>query len=313
MRWRKQADAFRPWSRADRAPVRGRARRTRVCPGIEALEDRTLLATNPIVAENLLPGSPPSEWQVSGAGDTTLQGFATDISVNEGQTISFKIDDTSNAPYHIDIYRLGYYGGMGARKVATISSSSTKDQVQPAGLTDSSTGLLDCGNWAVSASWAAPSDATSGIYIARLVRDDTGGASQIPFVVRNDASHSDILYQTSDTTWEAYNNYGGNSLYEGSSTIGGGRAVEVSYNRPWNTRAREGGLGMTTGSSGPNTRWSAGWSRTATTSATSRTWTPTAWGPRSCSTRFTWTPATTSTGPVRSARTSRQRGMQASI
>ena len=47
------------------------------------------------------------------------------------------------------------------------------------------------------------------------MRDDgrTGGDSQIPFVVRNDASHSAILYQTSDTTWEAYNDYGGNSLY----------------------------------------------------------------------------------------------------
>ncbi len=76
------------------------------------------------------------------------------------------------------------------------------------------TGLVDCGNWAVSASWAVPSDAVSGVYIAQLVRDDTaGGDSQIPFVVRNDSSHSDIVVQTSDATWEAYNTYGGNSLY----------------------------------------------------------------------------------------------------
>ena len=58
-----------------------------------------------------------------------------------------------------------------------------------------------------------PANAVSGVYIAKLTRTDTGGASHIPFVVRNDASHSDLLFQTSDTTWQAYNTYGGNSLY----------------------------------------------------------------------------------------------------
>ena len=74
----------------------------------------------------------------------------------------------------------------------------------------------------------------SGIYFARLVRTDgTTGASHVFFVVRNDASHSDLLFQTSDTTWQAYNHYGGNSLYVGSPA---GRAYKVSYNRPFGTR-----------------------------------------------------------------------------
>ena len=73
---------------------------------------------NAIVAENLLPGSPASEWDISGIGDPEIQGFATDISIDQGQTVQFKIDAT--AAYKIDIYRLGYYGGLGARKVATI-------------------------------------------------------------------------------------------------------------------------------------------------------------------------------------------------
>ena len=58
----------------------------------------------------------------------------------------------------------------------------------------------------------------SGIYFAKLVRTDgTGGSSHIFFVVRNDASHSDLLFQTSDTTWQAYNDYGGNSLYDAAA------------------------------------------------------------------------------------------------
>src|ERR1044071_1522381 len=69
-----------------------------------------LRAQNAIVAENALPGNLPSEWDVTGIGDPTIQGFATDISVNRGSTISFKINTTASA-YRLDIYRLGYYGG----------------------------------------------------------------------------------------------------------------------------------------------------------------------------------------------------------
>ena len=74
----------------------------------------------------------------------------------------------------------------------------------------------------------------SGVYEAKLVRTDSPGLNnQIMFVVRNDASHSDLIYQTSDTTWQAYNSWGGNSLYVGNPA---GRAYKVSFNRPYNTR-----------------------------------------------------------------------------
>ena len=196
---------------------------------IESLESRTFFSSNPIVAENLLPGTPASQWQVTGNGDLSLQGFTTDISVQRGQPVQFKINDTSAAKYHIDLYRLGYYQGSGARQVASISSSLVLRQVQPAPFIDRQTGLVDCGNWTVSATWNVPADATSGVYAADLVRDDTGAKSQIVFVVRDDLSHSDLLFKTSDTTWEAYNNYGGSSLYTGPHKQ---RAYKVSYNRP---------------------------------------------------------------------------------
>jgi hypothetical protein len=195
---------------------------------------------NPIVAENCLTGNLDTEWQVSGAGDDTIQGFATQMSVNRGSTISFKID-TNASNYRIDIYRLGYYGGRGARKITSVNPSASLPQNQPACLTQPSTGLVDCGNWAVSGSWAVPSTAVSGIYIARLVRADTGGASHIVFVVRDDASTSDMVYQTSDTTWQAYNTYGGGSFYSGGLNTGVGRSYKISYNRPFITRSVDGG------------------------------------------------------------------------
>jgi hypothetical protein len=186
--------------------------------------------SNPIVCENQQPGSPASEWDITGAGDPSIQGFATDISVDQGQTVSFKIKSTT--AYQLDIYRMGYYDGLGARKVATIPSSATTAPSQPACLSDTTTGLVDCGNWAVTASWAVPATAVSGIYFAKATRVGAG-SSHIFFVVRDDDGRSDLLVQTSDTTWQAYNQYGGNSLYTGSPD---GRAYKVSYNRPFTTR-----------------------------------------------------------------------------
>jgi hypothetical protein len=146
---------------------------------------------------------------------------------------------------------MGYYQGNGARLITTVNPSAHLPQTQPACLTNAGTGLIDCGNWAVSASWAVPSTAVSGIYFAKLTNASNGASSHIPFVVRNDSSHSDVLFKTDDTTWEAYNDYGGNSLYYGNTASGCGafgqyscgRAYKVSYNRPFNDRSEGPGYG----------------------------------------------------------------------
>jgi hypothetical protein len=48
---------------------------------------------NQIIAENQLSGTSASVWDIGiGGGSNTIEGFATDISVNRGQTVSFKIN-----------------------------------------------------------------------------------------------------------------------------------------------------------------------------------------------------------------------------
>ncbi|MEO5925045.1 MAG: N,N-dimethylformamidase beta subunit family domain-containing protein [Bryobacteraceae bacterium] len=208
---------------------------------------------NPIVAENCLTGNPSSEWDISGVGSTSIEGFTTDISVNRGGTIQFKIDSSQATAYRLDIYRSGYYGGNGARKVATVLPSVSLPQNQPNCLTNAATGLVDCGNWAVSASWAVPATAVSGVYFAKLTATaGLSGSSHIVFIVRDDSGASDILYQTSDTTWQAYNEWGGNSLYTGSPA---GRAYKVSYNRPFATRIVGGGQDWYFANEYPMVRW----------------------------------------------------------
>ncbi len=195
-------------------------------------------AGNRITRENLLPGNPDSEWDVSGAGDASIQGYATDISYAPGDLARFKID-TPSTNYRVDIYRLGWYSGSGARKVATVQPSVALPQNQPNCLTEPASGLIDCGNWGVSATWAIPTNQTSGVYVAHLVREDpeNGRESHVVFIVRDDTGGSDLLFQTADTTWQAYNAWGGNSLYVGAPGTGPARAYKVSYNRPFSTRA----------------------------------------------------------------------------
>jgi hypothetical protein len=201
------------------------------------------------VAENCLTGTPSSVWDPGINGDDpSIVGFATDISVNVGQTINFKINTNANA-YTMDIYRMGYYGGMGARQVTSITPSVQLPQTQPACTFDPITNLVDCGRWAVTASWNVPTTATSGIYFVLLTRADTQGQNLIFFIVRNDASTSNLLFQTSDETWQAYNEWQpssdatpdpttfGFSLYGPTGVFDiTKRAFKVSYNRPFHTR-----------------------------------------------------------------------------
>ena len=226
--------------------------------------------SNRIVIENaqtsglITPSGEPltrAYWDVPHTA--VIEGFTTDISVNAGGTVNFKINVNNGAgsDYRIEIFRLGYYGGAGARGVAQILNTNAIDQDLP--LFDESLGLVDAGNWLVTDSWDVPADAVSGVYLARVQRLDVNGqpipgeANQIPFIVRNDGVAADIVLQTSDTTWHAYNGWAGelgNSNQAGpnfygdaagivshdplpnSGSFAQNRAYAVSYNRPFITR-----------------------------------------------------------------------------
>jgi hypothetical protein len=187
---------------------------------------------NPIVAENCQPGS--SEWEIKNYyGD--IEGFASATSVNLGEAIDFFIN-TQASRYDLLIFRSGYYGGAGGRLIQTIRD--LPGRAQPACRTDRATGLISCSNWSSSYRLNVPADWVSGVYLAKLVRHDTGGENYILFVVRDDERAADILVQMSVTTYQAYNGYGGKSVYNFNSSYcptaaEAPRAVKVSLARPY--------------------------------------------------------------------------------
>src|SRR5580693_7284904 len=198
---------------------RGRLRRWIAVPAVVALAAGLMTAVpaalttgelaaqaascaNPIVCENELPGTPESDWDVSSGEGATIQGFADPFSVNVGGSINFKISSPASS-YAIDIYRMGYYGDDGARLIASITPNITVSQSQPGCNTNTTTGLVDCGNWGVSATWNVPATAVSGVYFAHIYTPNQTHENQIPFVVTNNASTSDVVFMTNDTTWQA--------------------------------------------------------------------------------------------------------------
>ncbi|WP_433613951.1 DUF4082 domain-containing protein [Dactylosporangium sp. CA-139114] len=194
-----------------------------------AVSDPCGAGSNPIVCENSKTGTPVNDWYSENSwGD--IQGFTTKSSYQPGETVSVKVDSPSSA-FRISFYRLGYYGGLGARKMPTSPTATYPIKAQDECNHDA-TGLVDCGNWTTNVTWQIPSDAVSGVYLVMMDQLDNNGFMPYPFVVGNASSHSDILVQTSDQTWQAYNDWGGQNLYQGGGPALDGRAYKVSYNRP---------------------------------------------------------------------------------
>ncbi|AEV84010.1 hypothetical protein ACWT_2988 [Actinoplanes sp. SE50] len=194
-----------------------------------AADDPCGVNSNPIVCENSKPGTPLEDWYGDASwGD--IGGFTTKVSVQPGETLQMKVN-SPDSTFTVTIYRLGYYKGDGARRMPT-SPTTTFPLKNQGGCDSDATGLVDCGKWTVNATWAVPSDAVSGVYLAVFDQGDGNGYMPYPFVVANDNSHSDIVVQTSDETWQAYNKFGGQNLYEGGGPAPDGRAYKVSYNRP---------------------------------------------------------------------------------
>ncbi len=183
---------------------------------------------NPTVAENCRPGTPG--WRLARA-DGRIEGFFTRTSVQRGQELVLKLR-TADPQYHVEVYRTGYYDDVGARLVAR--TKPRRAPRQPAPHADARTGLVSASNWTASERFDT-SQWPSGVYLAKLV--SSGGSDDHAIVVvRDDTRASDVLYLLSDTTYQAYNYWGGFSLYAGEDEP---RAVRVAFDRPYSNSSHD--------------------------------------------------------------------------
>ncbi len=182
---------------------------------------------NAIYLENQKQGT--TAWKITNQATTEIAGYAAATSVNRGGSLPIKVSLARTGNYTIDIYRLGYYGGAGGTFITSSGTLRGANRAIPT--PDPKTLLIQC-NWPTSYTLQVGANWTSGLYIAKLTDQRTGKQSQVWFVVRDDNSTSDILFQSSFTTFLAYNSYGGRSLY-GFGNPDGQRAFKVSFDRPF--------------------------------------------------------------------------------
>ncbi len=195
-------------------------------------------AANPIQIENSNPGTPGWDDFSSVSKQDAISGYGSKISVNHGNSIDFYVTTTA-ASFTIDIFRTGWYQGIGARKLASLGSFPGVHQAIPA--PDPVTGMIAC-NWTKTTTLTIPSNWVTGVYLAKLSAS-SGNKSFIFFVVRNDGGNEDVLFQTSVTTYQAYNEWGGVSLYDNAtnkSVYKYAHATKVSFDRPFDPNDSDG-------------------------------------------------------------------------
>ena len=195
----------------------------------------TSAAANPVQRENSRPGTPG--WEIPASAGTVITGYASETSVAPGQSFHLHVAAPPGSRYRVLVYRLGWYRGVGGRLFMCVPGcrSSHAAIAQPPPTTPGSVTGLFRAPWRVTDRVEIPPDAVSGYYEAKL--EIVGGAyagavGSVPLIVRQSpaAPASAVLVQVPVNTWEAYNRWGGKSLYQFGTSM---HAFEVSFDRPF--------------------------------------------------------------------------------
>ena len=198
---------------------------------------------NPIQVENRKPGT--AGWLRPAAAGRTIEGYASAVSVLPGASVALHVSTVPAARYRVVVYRLGWYQGLGARRIACLPSCTSDEQGSPQAVSapDPSTGRFDAG-WPATDTLRVPADAVSGYYLVEFVLTSgpRSGAEALTYVIVRalPGRVSNALVQVPVNTWQAYNDWGGKSLYDNLST-GGRRANRVSFERPYDWAPSPGG------------------------------------------------------------------------
>jgi hypothetical protein len=153
--------------------------------------------------------------------------------VKAGEELDVFVSTKPAAKFKIEIFRTGFYGGRGARKLAELGPFDGKEQPTP-GIGEKR--LREC-QWEKCTSITIPPDWVSGVYLGRLstlppTPDEPYWQSYIVFIVTDDRK-ADILLQCSDNTWQAYNKWPDDySLYTDPKGNQGPWS-DVSFDRPY--------------------------------------------------------------------------------
>jgi hypothetical protein len=179
-----------------------------------------------VAAENRRPGT--AGWRITHLGeDHAVQGWADHVSATNGDRVRLYVSTTA-ARFRVEAYRMGWYGGLGARLVWRSPSLPGRRQPPPT-LTPQTNPLVT--HWRPSLGLTVGAGWPPGVYLLKLVA--ATGQRYVPLTVRDDRSRAALVVQNAVTTWQAYNLWGGRDLYIGPDGSLETRSRVVSFDRPY--------------------------------------------------------------------------------
>ncbi|MGW0765600.1 N,N-dimethylformamidase beta subunit family domain-containing protein [Streptomyces sp. NPDC002676] len=183
-------------------------------------------------AERDAPGT--TDWRLRSAGPPdAVAGYTDRVSVTPGEACGLHVSTTA-ASFRVSAFRVGWYGGAQARRIWTSPRIPGRAQPPPHLLPATRT---------VRADWPATLslDTTGwpeGAYLLRL-EADTGRQRYVPLIVRSTEAAGRTVLLHAPATWQAYNRWGGYSLYDGPAGGYATRSLAVSFDRPYDGNGAE--------------------------------------------------------------------------
>ena len=186
--------------------------------------------------ENARPGT--AGWQITTGASGAISGFADKVYAAEGQRVSLYVSTPARS-FHVEAYRMGFYGGTNARLVWR--SPEQGGGVQRQCPRTRATNMVSCAHWLPSLSLTLSEDFVPGDYLFKLVGSGDE-QSYIPLTMWDPTSRATYVIKNDVFTWQAWNSYGGYDFYAGAGACPPGvyplcsRARVVTFDRPYAAR-----------------------------------------------------------------------------
>ncbi|MFB7600430.1 N,N-dimethylformamidase beta subunit family domain-containing protein [Streptomyces sp. NPDC056160] len=183
-------------------------------------------------AERDRPGT--GDWRITSPGPPdAVAGYTDRVSVVPGQECGLHVSTTAGS-FRVSAFRVGWYAGTYARLVWR--SAPVRGRARPAARVLSATRT-------VRADWPRTLGVDTdgwpeGAYLLRLDADN-GHQRYLPLIVRSAHGAGRTVLLHAPATWQAYNRWGGYSLYDGASGAYATRSLAVSFDRPYDKNGAE--------------------------------------------------------------------------
>ena len=169
------------------------------------------------------------KWVQSGINGKRVEGWFDSVSATCGQSVGLHISGNA-APVKISIYRMGYYEGAGARLIDQVAIKSAIPSFAAPEISSAPRSTVTT-SWPTSYKFKVDKSTPPGQYLFRM-DDGVGKPTFAPLMIENPEARG-TTFISAVMTWQAYNQWGGYSLYKGPNLKRTSRSTVASFDRPY--------------------------------------------------------------------------------